>query len=182
MTREEAVKILKEDGCGYCTWQSTNPYECENKKCEVKEAFDMAISALEQEPICPSAGVDCEDCPAYEPCEDAISRQAVLDLIEHYNSDGLGSVFYGYEHGVKFADAVNKLPSVRPQEQTGKWEKIVKEHKCYARDDTYTTTEYHCSECGSEPFVNEDGFYEFSNYCPNCGAKMVEPQESEDKE
>ena len=56
-----------------------------------------------------------------EPCEDAVSRQAVLELIEHYNSDGLGSVFYGYEEGVKFADAVNNLPSVRPQEQTGKW-------------------------------------------------------------
>lgn len=51
-----------------------------------------------------------------EPCEDAISRQAVLDLVEHYNSDGLGSVFYGYEEGVKFADAVNKLPSVNSQE------------------------------------------------------------------
>lgn len=48
--------------------------------------------------------------------EDLISRQAVLDLIEHYNSDGLGSVFYGYEEGVKFADAVNKLPPVKPQE------------------------------------------------------------------
>ena len=47
---------------------------------------------------------------------DCISRQAVLDLIEHYNSDGLGSVFYGYEEGVKFANAVNKLPSVNSQE------------------------------------------------------------------
>ena len=50
-----------------------------------------------------------------EACEDAVSRQAVLDLIEHYNSDGLGSVFFGYKQGVKFADAVNKLPSVKPQ-------------------------------------------------------------------
>ena len=39
----------------------------------------------------------------------------MLDLIEHYNSDGLGSVFFGYKQGVKFADAVNKLPSVKPQ-------------------------------------------------------------------
>ena len=51
-----------------------------------------------------------------EPCEDAISRQAVLDLIEHYNSDGLGSVFYGYEEGVKFADKVKKLPPITSQE------------------------------------------------------------------
>ena len=32
-----------------------------------------------QKAICPSAGVDCEDCPAYE---DAISRKAVLDTLE----------------------------------------------------------------------------------------------------
>ena len=34
---------------------------------------------------------------------------------------------------------------------------------------------YQCSECGEYFDV------EFK-YCPNCGAKMVEPQESEDKE
>jgi len=33
-----------------------------------------------------------------------------------------------------------------------------------------------CSECGFSC-----GAFTF-NYCPNCGAKMVEPQESEDKE
>lgn len=49
MTREEeAIKILKEDGCGYCTWQSINPYECENKECKVKEALNRAIQALSQ--------------------------------------------------------------------------------------------------------------------------------------
>ena len=54
-------------------------------------------------------------------CDDAISRQALLDLIEHYNSDGLGSVFYGYEEGMKFADAVNKLPPVAPQPKYEEW-------------------------------------------------------------
>ena len=33
-----------------------------------------------------------------------------------------------------------------------------------------------CSECGYEQFYAER--YKF---CPNCGAKIVEPQESEDK-
>ena len=28
---------------------------------------DVREAEEEQEPICPSAGVDCEDCPAYEP-------------------------------------------------------------------------------------------------------------------
>ncbi len=34
--------------------------------------------------------------------------------------------------------------------------------------------QYKCSECGWES--------EKYNYCPNCGVKMIEPQESEDKE
>lgn len=63
-----------------------------------------------------------------EPYEDYISRQDVLDLIEHYNSDGLGSVFYGYDEGVKFANAVNKLPSVKPKESnTNVLDKITEE-------------------------------------------------------
>lgn len=33
----------------------------------------------------------------------------------------------------------------------------------------------YCSNCMT--YVNE-----YFNYCPHCGAKMVEPQESEDKE
>ena len=91
---------------------------------------------------------------------DLISRQAVLDLIEHYNSDGLGSVFYGYEEGVKFADAVNKLPSVNPQEtKTGHW--------IIGRSIFFDVEVYRCSECKS-------WFAYKAEKCPNCHAKMVE--------
>ena len=34
---------------------------------------------------------------------------------------------------------------------------------------------YKCSECN---YKSE----RYDNYCPNCGCRMVEPQESEDKE
>jgi hypothetical protein len=97
MTREEAIRIIKivlfvaEDFEIIVQGEEFTKEKC-------KEAVEIVTKALEQ-----------------EPCADAISRQAVLDLIEHYNSDGLGSVFYGYEQGVKFADAVNKLPPVTPQ-------------------------------------------------------------------
>lgn len=43
---------------------------------------------------------------------------------------------------------------------------------------------YECSECGygSEGEMQYSSEYDVrTNYCPNCGAKMVEPQESEDK-
>ena len=133
----------------------------EQEPCRVKNELNLELNEL-------------------KPCDDAISRRAVLDGIEElkqspWATDKRGN---GFEYLITEAlDMVADLcvkqePSVRPQEPTGHWEEIVKEHKCYARDDTYTTTEYHCSECGEEPFVNEDGFYELSNYCPNCGANM----------
>ncbi len=34
-----------------------------------------------------------------------------------------------------------------------------------------------CSECG-----NDNKHDEYMTYCPNCGTKMITPQESEDKE
>jgi len=84
MSREEAIAILKVDGCGDCTWQSLNPCVCENKECELKEALDMAISALEQK--------SCEDLEReYEKSkalfnkivkdEDTISREAVIQTL-----------------------------------------------------------------------------------------------------
>lgn len=86
MLREEAIRHGKEQ------------LEIFSEGCEHYEFIKMAIKALEQ-----------------EPSGDAVSRQAVFDLIEHYNSDGLGAVFIDYRHGIKFADAINDLPSVKPQ-------------------------------------------------------------------
>ena len=126
MTREEAKNIISQmikDEEGFLSDNTV-------------EAHKMAIKALEQ-----------------EPCEDAISRQAVLDLV---NAD------WKYE-GLE--EPINSLPPVNPQKpKTGHWipshipESILDE----------------CSECGFSC-----GAFTF-NYCPNCGAKMVEPQESGD--
>lgn len=57
---------------------------------------------------------------------------------------------------------------------TGKWERH------YSRFNVYADLFWHCSVCGyknSNDYANR-----YHKYCPNCGAKMVEPQESEDKE
>ena len=92
-----------------------------------------------------------------EPCEDAISRQAVLDLV---NSD------WKYE-GLE-TDVVS-LPSVNPQ-KIGHWIADVDKWG----DVVTTVNGYRCDKCNT---FNADK----DNYCPNCGAKMVEPKESEDK-
>ena len=135
MTREEAKNIISQmikDEEGFLSDNTV-------------EAHKMAIKALEQ-----------------EPCEDAISRQAVLDVTweEPSYTDALNVL-------TEVRDKVKALPPVNPQKpKTGHWipshipESILDE----------------CSECGFSC-----GAFTF-NYCPNCGAKMVEPQESEDKE
>lgn len=65
-----------------------------------------------------------------------------------------------------FEDALQYVINALEQEpKTGHW---------ISRPHIYGVT--FCSECGFELKINN------TNYCPNCGAKMVEPQESEEGE
>ena len=101
----------------------------------MENALDMAIKALEQ-----------------EPCEDAISRQAVLDLLEDTNNGWI-------------INEVSQLPSVKPQEKTGHWQ--------------HYEGMLICSECGTE-FYDDIMEYcgdDVPKCCPDCGCRMVEPQE-----
>ena len=109
--------------------------------------IDSAIKALE-----------------HEPCEDAISRQAVEKITweDPSYTDSLNVL-------AEVRDKVRALPLVNPQPKPGHWI----EHEGW-NDDAYST-EYSCSECNE--WIDEK-----SNFCPNCGAKMIDPQESEDKE
>ena len=104
------------------------------------------------------------------PCEDAISRQAVLDGIAiivkaKAKSDAqkslMGRVLFFTEH----------LPPVNPQPETGYWVADVDRWG----DIVTAVNGYRCDKCNT---FNSDK----DNYCPNCGAKMIEPQESEGKE
>ena len=128
----------------------------------------------------------CEECPLYgttgtdhcekdcvrlainaleqDPCTDAISRQAVLMEIDKY--------LCGVPFEEKGIDEVIKdLPLVIPAEKVGQWIDI----QYFKSDDTYYRPK--CPFCNTEP-------KEYSNYCPNCGAKMASPTVAEriDKE
>ena len=92
--------------------------------------------------------------------EDLISRQAVIDAC-----DQSINLF-------EAVDRIKELAPVTPQPKTGHW--IINE-------DEENTVHGHCSVCGWEAHYYEDDIIGMP-YCPNCGAKMVEPQESEDKE
>jgi hypothetical protein len=110
-----------------------------------------------------------EELPSVTPkhCEDAISRQEVLDLIADYDLS-MGQVVRG----------IHKLPSVSTEE-TGHW---IRKTKVDAYDLCGVKTwgiKCQCDRCTFTTTVVEDfGYYK---YCPNCGARMVEPQaESEE--
>lgn len=66
-------------------------------------------------------------------------------------------------------DKIVNLPSVTPQEtRKGRWISTETKGVRYA-----FWCRYKCSLCG--------GLSDCTTFCPNCGARMVEPQESEDK-
>ena len=84
-----------------------------------------------------------------------ISRTDMLDAIGHgttYSSEDLQKI-------------INDLPSVQPKVKTGHWIRTGDYHT-----GAYGSIEYvKCSCCGEDSLEEGD-------FCPNCGAKMVEPQ------
>ena len=98
-----------------------------------------------------------------EPSGDVISRQDAIDAIW----DGTNMDIYTRE--VK--ETLEDLPSVEQEPQTGHWIVV---------SDGYGDNAYicECSECKDTVWVYKDADRKW-NYCPNCGARMVEPQETE---
>ena len=130
MTNEEAIEILEE------RWRYSKTYKYTDA--EIREAFDMAIKALEQ-----------------QSCEDCISRQEVLEQAKDY-----GSKTYLIP-----VNSVKTLPSVQPTRPTARWSR---------QTDTYHDY-YECENCGIGV-----GLDDVRNFCPNCGAEMIESEEGND--
>ena len=92
--------------------------------------------------------------PAHpEPCEDAVSRQEVADILENADPD-------------LYVDLFNKLPPVTPKQRTGKWIDV----------DVMGMPAQACDQCKTFfPLAYTGGGH---HYCPNCGAKMEVNNES----
>lgn len=104
-----------------------------------------------------------------EPCEDAVSRKAVLEVIDDCNSDGLKGIFCSYDDGERFKEYIKELPSVTPQPKTGHW--------IEGRSDNPNIHNILCSRCfegyPSKGHANSQHTKEKFKWCPNCGAYMI---------
>ena len=75
---------------------------------------------------------------------------------------------YSFRDG-DYLEALNMaIKSLEQEPKIGHWKPF---------DLTWGRSIYYCTSC--EHSTNLETVFK---YCPNCGAKMVEPQESEDKE
>lgn len=196
MTREEKISHLKD------ILSEIN--ENDNAVCyltsEDNELIESAIKALEQ-PLCEDA-ISREDAmnmilgygneikaevmndikasmiklPSVQPklieCEDAISRNIAVANVQE-----LAKLHPNDSNNLnKVVKCLETLPPVTPQPKIGHWIK------------------YGIPRCGEQHYkcTNCDEYFNFGLYsdyykkafkfCPNCGCRMVEPQESEDAE
>lgn len=126
-----------------------------------------------------------------EPCDDAVSREELLKAIDTWDKFGYTETgcfvrepkgdYVPYIHYDDVIKCIKGMPSVTQKAKTGHW--ITKE--AYSEDKAMGFTEQIvCSNCDmqnsyfSEYDDNNPISKRFirSKYCPNCGAKMVEPQ------
>lgn len=126
-----------------------------------------------------------------EPCDDAISRQAVQDYIAKYLSQYL---YNDVREAVEVIDEyIGELPSVNPKQteitlesaidylhsigwlqkhdkELTEW--VEQEPKTGHREYNDIYDHYLCGNCKTVVM-------DYDNYCPNCGAKMVEGSDTE---
>ena len=137
MTRERAIEALYTVRAYYASLTAGYP---KGKDCkgigdvmcsEIANSCLMAIEALEK-----------------HPCEDCISRQAVLEMA--YDMSEIDGEHFTEPYMVVDVADIRKLSSVKPH-HTGHW------------TDNHNGT-FVCDRCGCK--------HSKSNYCPNCGAEM----------
>ena len=132
-TEKQAVfhclkSMIDEEVCEECPlYGTTGTDHCE------KDCVRLAINALEQ-----------------EPCEDCVSRSAVLAIAGDSCLD-----LNSYEDTREFCDEIKELLPVTPQPKMGRWIEHFDESGKW----------YECDQCHTD-------WGGSVNYCPNCGSKM----------
>ena len=169
MTREEAIKLfrrdiecLSHDKCSDCILEEAcDPMKTPSDS-EYIAAYGMAIEALSTSEI-PNK------------CEDAISRQAVMDAFNlSEKTRKYGGDHSGYDTMMLYEiqDVIEDLPSVTPKQKMGRWIRKNKHNKDDFQEFDYW--DVRCSECGARKRIGWTNV----RHCPNCGAKMEESEDT----
>lgn len=180
---DRAIKVLEQEPCEDWYDVPSNEMTLGQARQAVKDLRKKLKEHLEQEP--------CDEYGNYKypndieltepntatsiPCGDAISRQAVEKITweEPSYTDALNVL-------TEVRDKIRALPPVNPQPKTGHWSRKTKVDAYDIAGVKTWGIKCQCDRCDFTTIVVEDfGYYKF---CPNCGAKMVDPQESEDKQ
>jgi len=152
----------------YCDYEPTTKNDLEHHKQNIKAyAHDFGVSEEQAEKelaVKNDLGVDC------------ISRQAVIDLM----MQKWGENFSGDDAMQESIDAIRVMPSVTLQEpKTGHW---IETHDDWGNG-IITDRKYKCSVCHGKHIDPEMGeWHEVFDYkypfCPNCGVKMAESEDT----
>lgn len=185
MTREEKLDWL------YRLKSEIDAYMPKEWIIPMNNALDAAIKALEQEAttkndlahnLCDSCiNIGCEfqsgilrtECAFYMPphiepdnCGNYIVQDSIKTELKSCKDIAkafqFGMAFGFCEKNGEIDKLIDKAKTITPQSKTGHWIWCVGSHKCS------NCEEYTCFSFKKPP-----------RYCPNCGAKMIEPQETE---
>ena len=154
MTREESISLIKSAQLMLVNPTTNEPVS------DLYEALEMAISALEQNESAEKwYKLFVEKLDEQEPCEDAISREDVMDWLENATYDDVCEAI---------GTNLDFLPPVTPSRRKGHWRMDIDNSR------GHDWRRFYCSECGSWQT------YGYTRFCCDCGAPM-EKEESEDK-
>lgn len=120
----------------------------------------------------------CKDEFAPEPCEDCVSRKDAIETAIEAVDDWDGG--YNLTRADIIEKAIKALPPVQTKPKIGHW---IYEKRKRLINETDESAEYvtdywcKCSKCGGD-----FGYRKMKDaFCKYCGAKMVDPQESEEE-
>lgn len=157
MTKQEADFIGSMNMCDEISNEAYKKIMCH---CEVEE--QQPCEKCEVGNPCLYCEYDFTEKKTKEPCEDCISREAVIRLAEQY------PLIIGSRCSGLIAD-IKHLPSVTPQPKKGKWIEEGKWSEGCGMGETYGSY-WRCSSCDE---ITQGDYYQCgANYCPNCGADM----------